>query len=172
DAPASSALGQCSGMHLERRGCRICSVGDPDLIADGDRAAVEDVRPEPASMDERTKQTRTGEPLKVCAWFSQASTDAFDRIDLEPVPDEAVQCNATRHDVPTCLIPRQVDRVQHFRLDERQLVAVSRSAESSPTLVVAISLQSAPGNRLDHLDASERPLGVKRGENGSDRTDP
>jgi quercetin dioxygenase-like cupin family protein len=62
---------------------------DPDLIADGDRAAVEDVRPEPASMDERTKQARTGEPLKVCAWFSQASADAFDRTDLEPVPDEA-----------------------------------------------------------------------------------
>src|SRR6266571_7321571 len=107
-------------MMLEAARLSGSSVGDPDLIADRDRAAVKDVRPEPTSMDERTKQAWTGELLKVRAWFGQASTDAFDRTDLEPVPDEAVQRNTARHDVPTCLIPRQVDRVQHFRFDERQ----------------------------------------------------
>src|SRR6266508_2300991 len=52
-------------------------------------------------------------------------------------------------DVAARLLPRQVDGVEHFRLDERQLVAASGSAKRFATVVIPISRQSAAGGRVD-----------------------
>ena len=86
--------------------------------------------------------------------------------------DETVECDSARHDVPARLLPRQIDRGEHFRLHKRKLVAVPRAAERSPTIVVAVSLQSTTSDGLNGLDTSERAFGVRRREDAGDRTRP
>ena len=102
-------------------------------------------------MNEGAKETRSGEPLEMRARLGQATTNTLDNADREPVPDESVQRNPVRHDVPARLLPGEVERVENLCFDERQLVAVPRPAEGSASVVVAVTFQAAPGDRLGLL---------------------
>src|SRR5436190_12565040 len=98
------------------------------------------------------------------AWLGDSSPDALDRADLEPMSDESVQRDPPRDDVAARLLPRQIERIEHFRLDQRQLIPTTLSAERSTAVVVPISRQPSSGDCVDLLNASERELGVGRRE--------
>jgi hypothetical protein len=79
---ATARLPGCAGMSLEGLG---------DLVADRDRAAGEDVGSKAAAMDERPKQSKASELLKVGTGFCESSPNALDRPYMEPLADECVQ---------------------------------------------------------------------------------
>ena len=85
-------------------------------------------------MDERSQQTWTRELLEMGARLGEPSSDALHRADLEAMADECVQRNPTRDDVAARLLPRQVDGLEHFRFDERELIPASGPAEGSATV--------------------------------------
>src|SRR4051794_41476885 len=89
------------------------------------------------------------------ARLGESSPDALDRADREAMAYECVQRDPARDDVAARLFPRQADRIEHFRLVERQLVSATRPAERPATLVVTISDQAAAGDRIDSLDVPD-----------------
>src|SRR5690348_15474740 len=111
-------------------------------------------------MDERSQQAGASELLEVGAGLGEPSPDALDRADPEPAADQRVQRDAPRDDVPARLLPRQIERVEHLGLDERQLIAAPDAAEGSATVEVAVSRQPAACHGSDGFDTSEWALRV------------
>ena len=81
--------------------------------------------------------------------------------DREAPADERVQRDAARDDVAARLLPRQVDFVEHLRLDERQLVPASGAAERSASVEVAVAREPAAGDGADRVDRDERLLRIR-----------
>src|SRR5581483_10861176 len=146
----------------------VSSLGRLDSSAERDRASLEDVRAQAGAVDERTQQPRTGQRLQVCARLREPAADAHHVADREAAADEAVQCDASRDDVPARVLPAELERVEDVRVDERQLVAETRRAERPAPLAVAVSGEASPRDGLDRSAAVERLLGTGRREDRLD----
>ena len=103
-------------------------------------------------MYEGAKEPGPNEPFEVGARFSEASTDALDVTDREPVANQGVQSDSLGDDVPTSLLPPQVDRVEDFRFDEGELVPASWPAEGAAAVEIAITRQATPFDGVGSLD--------------------
>src|SRR3954453_4945086 len=68
-------------------------------ISDGDRAAAEHVRAQPAAVDEVAQDAGVGEALEVGARLAQAVADALGLADAEAPPDERVEVDPAGDDV-------------------------------------------------------------------------
>src|SRR4051812_4046700 len=122
-----------------------------DRVAGADLAAGGDVRPEPAPMDQPAQNPGGSEALEVRARLGEPATDALDAPDPEAVPDERVQADAARDDVPACLLPGDLDTfraecLQRLGLDERQLVPSSVARERACTPRVAVTHEPGSGH--------------------------
>src|SRR5262249_33083000 len=145
----------------ERPVAGIQLVGDRHRIADGDRAAVEDVRTEPAAVDERSQQSGTCEFLEMRTRLGEPPPDALDLPDRGAVADARIHCDPPRGHDSGRVLAREVDGVETLRLDERQLVATSGPAEGPAAAVVAISRQPVSGDRVNAIDAGEWAFRVR-----------
>ena len=131
-----------------------------DRVANPDRPAAEDVRAQTASTNECPQHARRRERLQVRARLREAPPDAFDLADPEPPVDERVEADPAGDDVPSRLLPGDLDPirahgVERLGLDERQLVAASRPGEGSRTVRVSVAQESAAGDRVCLVDANE-----------------
>src|SRR4051812_24516840 len=122
-------------------------------------------------MNERSQDAWTSEPLQMRARLGEAAADALHGADAEASADQRIERDAARHDVPSCVLPRDADVVERFGLDERQLVA-ALAAERAAAVRIAVALEPAPRDRLDRLDADERALSLQRDEQADDFADP
>ena len=117
-----------------------------DLVADADRAVGQDVRAQPAAMDEVAEDPRVGEALELGAGLAQAAADALGLSDAEAAADERVEVDAAGDDVAAGLGGRQAELVDDLGLDQRQVVAVGvRVGEGAGGLVVAVADEPAAG---------------------------
>ena len=121
-----------------------------DSIADANPAVHDDVRSQSPAMNERPKQARSGESLKVSARFAQPSPDALGGADAESPADQAVEGDAARDDVAARLLPGELDLVEHLCLDESELVTATGSAERALAGRVAVALEP-PARDCDDL---------------------
>src|SRR5262245_31526370 len=107
-----------------------------------DRAAGEDVRSQAAPMNQRPEQPGPRELLEMGTRLGQAPSDALRCADAKASPDERVQRDAARDDVPARLFPREVDLFENLGLDERQLVAAARTAERPASECVPVAFET------------------------------
>src|SRR5579871_4243117 len=114
-------------------------------------------------MDERPEQAGAADLLQVGARLGEPPADAEDRPDPELMPDEGVERDPARHDVPAGELPGQVERVEHLGLDERELVALAGAAEGSPAVAVAIARETVAGACLRLVVSRQGSLGVGGG---------
>jgi hypothetical protein len=76
-------------------------------------------------VDEAAEDAWRCQPLEVGAGLAAALADAVDRPDPEPFADQRVQIDSAGDDVPSGDPDGQVERVEHFRLDQRQIMSPS-----------------------------------------------
>src|SRR5580765_278065 len=77
-----------------------------DVVTDVDRAAVEDVGAQAASVDERPQEARARDTLEVGAWLAQASADALGGSNPETTADQGVERDASSDHIPPRALPR------------------------------------------------------------------
>jgi hypothetical protein len=99
----------------------------------------------------------------VSAGLTEPAPDAFDIADPEALSDKGVQVDAAGDDVaPSLRVPEslavgQGELVEHFSLDERQVVAAAASAaggEGADAVGVSVAVQ-APARRPTGVEGSE-----------------
>jgi hypothetical protein len=99
--------------------------------------------------------------LEVGARFAESPADALDRSDPEPLADQSVQVDAAGDDVPSRSPDGQVEVVEHFRLDQRQIMSQSVLVrERAAAGEVAVALEAASGNCERLVDEHDRSLGI------------
>ena len=129
-------------------------------------------------MDERSQDAGLprlrGQPLQVGARLTQALAEALDVADSKPPADERIEIDAAGDDVPAGLLGRELssrksERVEHFGLDERQIVAAPVCArERAAALEVAVAFQAAARSGRRALDRDHCRLGLRRQHDGLD----
>ena len=91
--------------------------------------AAKDVGSEAAAVDQFAQHALVGESLQVGAGLTEPAPDTFDVADPEALSDKGVQVDAAGDDVASSLrVPESVavgqgEFVEHFSLDQRQVVA-------------------------------------------------
>jgi hypothetical protein len=150
---------------------RALSIDRCELISDRDRAAGQDVRPETGAVNKRPENARSGEPFQMRARFGQAPTNALHPSDPEATTRESVERDPLRHHVASRLLPGEIDRVEHLRFDQRQVIAAPHPAEGSSPGVVAVTLQAATRLRPHGFETHERSPGIRRHEDADHRAD-
>src|SRR6478735_8946701 len=124
-----------------------------DLIANPDRAAVYDVRVQPAAVDEAAQHTRLSEFLEVAAGVAELGHDRLDLADADAVAQEIVQRDPARHHVAADLAGLQLDAGVRLQILDRL------GLEQRDVLVaVAVAVDPGAGPDLDSVGGFERPL--------------
>lgn len=162
----SHGVGRASPGSSWTAGPRIASSGARaslrrgnrhDGIVETDCPGAEDVCPKAAAVYESREHARRSKSLQVRARLREAAADAFDLADAEVMPDERIEPDAAGDDVPTGILPCDLDAgrrecVERLDLDQRQLIAATGSRERSCPVRIAIALETSPGDcvRLGH----------------------
>src|SRR5215208_3685261 len=147
-----------------------------DGVAHADRAALEDLGPEPGSVNQGPPHPGARQALEVCARFSELEAAQHDAADPKRAPDEMVEGNALGHDVAARLVLADLDLVlaagggDCLALDE---------GDGAPAVVVGlrvltfaggvpVAVEADPGRRLDAVARFHRRALVGRRVDGDD----
>src|SRR4051812_22422646 len=99
----------CTYRHQRGRGATGCGSSDGDVVADADRAVVQDVRVQAGAVDHLLDDPRPRERLQVGARLAELDAEALDLADAEALPDEVVQAHAADDDLAARLGASQAD---------------------------------------------------------------
>src|SRR5713101_6891298 len=124
-------------------------------VADRDRSAGQDVRPQPAAVHEILDDPGAGEPLQVQARLAELDSETLDLADAEALADQVVDPDAADHDLPTGLRPGEADVSEHLGLDEGKRLSGRGPAGEE----VAVALQAVACDRADGFDRGQRITG-------------
>jgi hypothetical protein len=91
----------------------------------------------------------------VGAGFCESPPNALDGPYVEPLADERVQRDPGCDDVAACVLPGELDLVEHFAFDECEFVAAAGPAEGASSLCISVTHEAAAWHRHRSVDLRE-----------------
>ena len=139
-----------------------------DGVPDADHAASDDVGAEAATVNQACSCSLSRQLLEMSAGLAEPHSAQRHLADREHAPDEMIERDPSRDDVPATVSRTESDvvlaleRFERFGLDERDLVSRgSRSRERTFGGGVAVALEALAVNRTSgvHRDHTASRLG-------------
>src|SRR6266498_2928824 len=157
------------GGNAEGSGGHWDAFGWLDRIPDVDVALRQDLGAQPAPAHEAFEDATPRQALEVGARFAETHATQADVAHPELPPDQVVQCDPARHDVPAG-VPRcdlgfvvAGHRLDRLDLDERDLAAGARPVRvRAHRTEIAVSLEAPPRDRADRPHGAHRAFRLGR----------
>src|SRR6266571_3170072 len=157
------------GGNAEGSGGHWDAFGWLDRIPDVDVALRQDLGAQPAPVHEAFEDATPRQALEVGARFAETHATQADVAHPELPPDQVVQCDPARHDVPAG-VPRcdlgfvvAGHRLDRLDLDERDLAAGARPVRvRAHRTEIAVSLEAPPRDRADRPHGAHRAFRLGR----------